>query len=96
MDVTIWDCLKSPEGSKPITLRGHEKFLSAFAFQHRGQSLASAGQDGRVIVWQPYKDTNARAGMAINSGISQLAWSPNDERLAVGAENGAVVVFARP
>jgi len=95
-DVTIWDCLKSPEGSKPMTLRGHEKFLSALAFQHRGQLLASAGQDGRVIVWQPYKDTKARAGVAFHSGVSQLAWSPDDERLAAGTESGVLAVFARP
>jgi WD40 repeat protein len=96
VDVTVWDCLKSPEGSKPISLKGHEEFLSALEFQHRGQLLASAGQDGRVIVWHPHKDSKTRAGMAINSAVAQLNWSPDDERLAVGTENGVVIVFARP
>ncbi|MDX2033783.1 MAG: WD40 repeat domain-containing protein [Blastocatellia bacterium] len=96
VDVTIWDCIKSPEGSKPISLKGHEAFLSALRFQHRGPLLASAGQDGRVIVWQPSKDRKARAGIAINSAVTQLAWSPDDERLATGTESGAVLAFARP
>lgn len=96
MDVTVWDCLKSPEGSKPISLKGHEEFLSALEFQHRGPLLASAGQDGRVIVWHPHKDKKPRAGMAINSAVTQLNWSPDDERLAVGTENGSIVVFSTP
>lgn len=96
VDVTIWDCLKSPEGSRPITLKGHEEFLSGLAFQHRGQLLASTGQDGRVIVWHPLKENKPRAGMAINSGIAQLAWSPDDKQLAVGTEGGFIVVFSAP
>lgn len=96
LDVTIWDCIKSPEGSKPITLEGHEEFLSGLEFQHRGPLLASAGQDGRVIVWHPHKDKKPRAVMAINSAITQLNWSPDDERLAVGTENGSIVVFFKP
>lgn len=96
IDVTVWDCLKSPEGSKPISLEGHEEFLSALAFQQRGPLLASAGQDGRVIVWHPHKDKKPRAGMAINSAITQLNWSPDDERLAVGTENGSIAVFSKP
>ncbi|HEX9002165.1 MAG TPA: WD40 repeat domain-containing protein [Blastocatellia bacterium] len=96
VDVTVWDCLNSPEGSKPITLKGHEEFLSVLEFQHRGPLLASAGQDGRVIVWHPHKDKKPRAGMAINSAITQLNWSPDDERLAVGTENGSIVVFSKP
>ncbi len=96
IDVTIWDCLKSPEGSKPISLRGHEQFLTALRFQRQGPLLASGAQDGRVILWQPHRDKKALAGMAINAGISQLEWAPDDQRLAAGTESGAVVVFARP
>jgi dipeptidyl aminopeptidase/acylaminoacyl peptidase len=95
-EVTIWDCIKSPEGTKPIQLRGHENFLTALAYQHRGPLLASAGEDGRVVVWNPAKSTRAVAGIASNSAIARLAWSPDDTRLAVGTAGGAVVVLRAP
>jgi len=30
---------------------------------------------------------------AFGEGISQLAWSPDDTRLAVGGERGAVAIY---
>ena len=92
-DVTIWDCLKSPEGTKPILLKGHEQFLSALCYQHRGQLLASGCQGGQVRVWQPSESRKARAGISINDGVTQLAWSPDDQFLAMGTETGGVVLF---
>lgn len=96
IEVTIWDCLKSPEGSKPISLKGHEGFLTALEFQQRGRLLASAGQDGRVFVWQPHKDQKPCAGIITNSAVTQLNWSPDDQRLAAGTENGSLIVFSAP
>ena len=95
-DVTIWDCLKSPEGTKPILLKGHEQFLSALCYQHRGRLLASGCQGGEVRVWLPAESRQARAGISINDGITQLAWSPDDQLLAMGTETGGVVLFDAP
>lgn len=40
--VTIWDCGgKGPAGTRPIQLEGHERFLSALAYQHKGRLIAS-------------------------------------------------------
>ena len=96
VDVTIWDCLKSPEGTKPITLAGHEEFISALAFQRRGELLASAGLDGRIIIWRPHLNRRAVGGMGINSPVTQLVWSPDDRTFAVGAESGALLLFRTP
>ena len=96
VDITIWDCSKSPEGSRPIVLKGHEQFLTALAYQNRGDLLASVGEDGRVIIWQPHQQRRGIGGMAVNSQMTKLAWSPDDRLLAVGTSSGAVLVFAAP
>lgn len=95
-DVTIWDCSSSPEGSKPIILRMHDDFISALAFQKNAMHLASAGLDGRVLLWSPGREKRPLAGIGANSPISRLAWSPDDKRLAMSTESGFVTVLSVP
>lgn len=95
-EVTIWDCIKSPEGTKPIQLNGHEQFLTQLAYQRRGPLLASSGEDGRVVVWHPTKSTKALAGIGATSAATKIAWSPDDRLLAAGLASGAVIVLAAP
>jgi WD40 repeat protein len=95
-EVTVWDCIRSPEGSTPITLKSHTDIITALRFQHAGPLLASAGQDGRLFIWHPGQHARPLAGVAINSPLTQLAWSPNDAWLAISAENGGVAVLAKP
>ncbi len=95
-DVTVWDCIKSPAGSTPISLKAHEAFLTDLAFQHRGPLLASGAQDGRVMLWQPGKDRKGHAGIGINSPVAKIAWAPDDRTLAVGTEAGGIIAFATP
>lgn len=95
--VTIWDCSgKGPEGTRPLQLEAHKELLSALAFQHRGALLASGCGAGLVAIWQVGKSNRPLATARLASGISQLAWSPDDRLLAVGTEQGEVVVFAAP
>lgn len=95
-EVTVWDCIKSPEGTKPIQLNGHEKFLTQLAYQRKGPLLASSGEDGRVVVWNPAKSERALAGIGAPSAISKIAWAPDDRRLAAGTAAGVVFVLASP
>jgi len=44
---------KGPAGSKPIILPGHETRVSSVAFQRRGSLLASGGDEGRIVLWEP-------------------------------------------
>jgi WD40 repeat protein len=92
----VWDCSgKGPAGTRPIQLESHEAAVSALAFQHAGALLASAGEDGLLAVWQPTKSTRPLAAAAHGSGLTCLAWAPDDQRLAVGTEAGDVVVYSR-
>jgi len=89
----VWDCSgKGPEGTEPAMLKAHEMLLSAVAFQHRGSILATAGLDGLVVLWRPAKNRKPIAQVDVGSGVSQLAWSPDDRHIAVGTETGHVEV----
>jgi WD40 repeat protein len=107
--VCIWDCQggpNGPENTKPLMLTGHEQNanVTALAYQSRGYLLASSGQDGKVILWQP---TNRRGDAQVgefgfvdraqwkNAPVeaSCLAWAPDDKSIAAGSGTGAVNVF---
>jgi WD40 repeat protein len=73
-------------------LEAHEDCLSALAFQRAGPLLASGGLDGRVVVWQPGKTRQPLTQNLLGTGITQVAWSPDDQALAMGSETGTVMV----
>lgn len=95
--IVIWDCSgRGPEGTKPKMLDGHEDYLSAVAWQKRGNVLASADAAGGVMLWRPDRARIPLAVAIYDSGVSCLAWSPNDRSLAVGCGNGLIEVLASP
>jgi WD40 repeat protein len=95
--VCIWDCggPGGPEGTKPQMLEGHEENLTAVAYQARGYLLASAGLDGRVLLWQPANKKSPKVGefRFDDTEATVLAWSPDDKSLAAGSGAGTVAVF---
>lgn len=96
-DVTVWDCSgRGPENTRPLVLAAHTTYLSALAFQHRGVMLASGGEDGQAVVWRPGLSKRPVACAALGDAVSTVAWSPDDQRLAVGTAGGLVEVFAAP
>ena len=98
-EITVWDCSgRGPVGTTPITLSGHQDFLSVVRFQHRGKLLASGGADGLVYIWQL---RGSRYSLAVHeatltAGVTSLVWAPNDQYIAVGDESGGVSVFSIP
>lgn len=69
---------------------GHSREINGLAFSPDGLSLASCGNDGRVIVW----DVAARRPSAVLAGpgppVNALAFSPDGLRLAAGGVGGAL------
>lgn len=92
---TVWDCSgKGPAGSKPLSFELHEEPLSCLAFQNRGPLLASACTGGILALWLPGGSKRVLSQTKMEAGISQVAWSANDARIAVGGETGAVALFS--
>jgi WD40 repeat protein len=92
--VTVWRCSgKGPAGARPLELSGHIELISALSFQRKGALLASGGKDGRVCAWKIKDSGPLVGGIEFSSSISQLAWSGNDQLLAVGTDEGMVTVL---
>jgi WD40 repeat protein len=93
--VMVWNCSgKGPAGSTPISFELHKQPLTSLRFQNRGPLLASACVRGVLALWYPGGSKRVLSQAEVDGGISQLAWAPNDSRLAVGGETGAVGMFA--
>ncbi|HEV3079784.1 MAG TPA: hypothetical protein VGY66_08395 [Gemmataceae bacterium] len=92
-DACIWDCSGAgPDGRTPLMLP-HDAPVCALAFQHDHGLLATASQDGGLVLWSPERKQPLRATVRMPTAATKLAWSPDDQFLAVGTENGSVFVL---
>lgn len=100
VDATVWRFEgKGPEGSRPVTLKGHEGPVTALAFQRRGGLLASGGADGVVALWEPKKGPTPRGAGFGEAGtevaeVAGVAWRADGRALASADGAGAVTVWA--
>jgi len=92
-DACLWDCAgEGPEGREPIMLP-HGSKTSVVAFQNSHGLLATASEDGAVMVWSPERQKPLRATIRMPNPATKLVWSPDDRYLAIGSEQGAVYVL---
>ena len=92
-DACIWDCSgEGPEGREPAMLP-HDAAVCAIAFQNSHGLLATASQDGVVMLWSPERKNPLRATVKMPAPATKLLWSPDDALLAIGSEKGAVYVL---
>lgn len=93
--VTVWDTRPpGPADTEPLGFEGHNQAIAALAYQARGPLLASGGQDGYVMLWQPGKFKKSLAKSEAGAAVSQVIWSPRDDGLAVGTEAGVVIYYS--
>ncbi len=89
-DACIWDCSGAgPEGREPVMLP-HEAPVCGAAFQVAHGLLATASQDGAVMLWSPERRQPMRATVRMPAAATSLSWSPDDKVLAIGSEKGVV------
>ncbi|MEM9826395.1 MAG: WD40 repeat domain-containing protein [Planctomycetota bacterium] len=91
--IVLWDCGgDGPMGGQPTQLEARSGKLTQIAFQPDGPLLASTDADGFVFLWEPAKHDQAIGGVLLSSAASCLRWI-HGKRLAIGQEDGTVVVF---
>ena len=71
----------------------HDAPVCAVAFQNSHGLLATAAQDGVVMLWSPERQNPLRATVKMPAAATKLVWSPDDRLLAIGSEKGAVYVL---
>lgn len=72
-------------------LRGHTDEVWAVRFSHDGEKLASAGKDGRVIVWDACDDYQPLLKLGHAHGVHSIDWSKDDRKLAVAMDEAVLV-----
>ncbi len=90
----IWRKLRTDEAgwaSRAFDL--HQRKITALAFQPGTALLASAAEDGKVILWHKAKALGQMLDGAAQ-GFSALAWNPAGNLLAAGGEQGEWLVWS--
>jgi len=85
---------KGPAGTAPKLLKGHQGRITQLAYQHKGPFLASGAQDGDIMVWYLKEGMEPLKKWHMNSEITRLAWSPDDQTLIAGNKTGQLQHFS--
>lgn len=72
------------------TFRGHSNDVHAAVITSDGQSIVSAGDDRRIIVWDVKSGAPRREWIAHEKQIPSLAISPDGETLASGSRDNSI------
>ena len=85
---------KLPQGIKlRATLRAHEDTVYGLAFDPKGQKLASASADHRVILWKVASGEPLCTGLRHDDSVVSVAFDPTGRRLASGSDDGKARIW---
>lgn len=95
--VMVWDCSgKGPAGSTPRILEGHLGRVNALDYQRAGHLLVSGAQDSSVLIWNAGKSKSALRQFKLPAAVTEVRWSPDGKRVAIGCRDGSVAVGQAP
>ncbi len=95
--IMVWDCAgKGPAGSTPRILEGHAGLVTALDYQRTGHLLASGAQDGSVLLWNAGKSSTALRRFQAGDPVTEVRWSPDGKRVAIGCRDGTIAVGQAP
>jgi len=85
----VWDT-KSDSNEPLITFDAHAGSVNAIAWKPQDRYLITAGDDGKIEIWEPRSGMRAKSLEGYPAPITCLALSPQDNVLAAGSDNGII------
>ncbi|HEY7122686.1 MAG TPA: protein kinase [Ktedonobacterales bacterium] len=87
--LALWD---ASSGKGVAGYGGHSAPVNSLAWSPNGKLFASAGNDGRVLVREPY-GLLFYAYTGHSSAVYSVAWSPDGKRIASASQDGTVQLW---
>ena len=84
-EIRLWDVKKLKD---PRTLRRHSAVVTAIAFSHDGNSIASGSADGTVLVWRRGSDREQFALKSNSSSVLALSFGLEGSLSSVHSDGG--------
>jgi len=90
---TVWSFAGAgPSGTTPLSLGGHLLPVSDVSFFRSGLWLATAGEDGQVLLWDLTISSKAAQGAGfIPAPATHVQWHPQERRVISAHQSGLVV-----
>jgi WD40 repeat protein len=86
----LWNTIT---GHQEKIYRGHLNSVTAVAIFSKGRTAASGSRDGRIIIWDIYTGDKRFNFKVTEEPIRCISISPDDQRLLVGTEKGALLMI---
>jgi WD40 repeat protein/serine/threonine protein kinase len=86
--IRSWDCERGMEAGAP--LEGHTAWVHRLVISRDGLSMASAGGDGAVIIWNVGSRRVERKFLGSTTPVHSLTFSPDGRVLAAGLRDHTV------
>jgi WD40 repeat protein len=93
-EAVLWDFSGAgPANREPLVLGRHVDRIADLRFNPKQDVLATAGEDGMLILWN-LPEGGMQDLCILKNQLSRLAWSPRGAALAVGSADGEICQFA--
>ena len=89
----VWDLATA---QLKASLEGHTRRVESLTYSPDGQLLASAAQDGRVIVWDPASRKRLMHSWQLPGPVPHVYFAPDGRHLATVNGNGSVYILRLP
>ncbi|MFF2809701.1 WD40 repeat domain-containing serine/threonine protein kinase [Streptomyces sp. NPDC058000] len=79
----------TPTGHPPVTLFGHDSYITGVAFSPDGRTLLTGSNDGTARLWDLASRRQSGRPLTVGPlGVSSVAFSPDGRTVATGDEDG--------